>query len=69
MIVRFSHRWYYDSGRLAEYHVTSRAWNSRGISGSTIPVGAGRLEEFATPEASETFMGTSRDATESLEAS
>jgi len=28
--------------------VTSRAWNSRGISGSTVPAGTGRLEEFAT---------------------
>jgi len=29
-------------------HVMRRAWNSRGISGSAIPAGAGRLEEFAT---------------------
>lgn len=46
--------------------MTGRAWNSRGISGSTVPGGAGRLEEFATVKHSRLLW--SRDAAESLEA-
>lgn len=43
---------------LAEYRVTGRGWNSRGISGSTVPAaGSGRLEEFATVKHPRDFYG------------
>lgn len=53
-----SHRWHSVVGGLAEYRVTGRSWNSRGISGFTVPsAGSGRLEEFATVKHLRDFYG------------